>query len=978
MPLLSNGQELFSMLEKSQLLDEEYIAKLRPQMEKHKQTDPKKLAATLLKNQLITEYQAKQLVNGKYKGFYLARYKLMELLGMGGMGRVYLAEQISMERLVAIKLINIDKGKKQHEQALARFKREAKAVAALHHPNIIQAFDFSDENGLPYIVMEYVEGIDTARIVHKFGPIHWQQAAEYGRQAAEGLQHAHKAGLVHRDIKPGNLLVDSSGHVKILDLGLVSAFDQKKDDSLTVDQDQLGTVDYIAPEQAIDSKNVDARADIYSLGATLYSIMTGRILYPDKTTAQKLLLHQTTDPEPMTNLVKGIPAELAAVIMRMLAKKPEQRFQSAKEVADALRPFAQPKSPPYELNAIKYSRAVYEGFLGKSPDAAKITVPTLGSPEVEKPTGDAKAGASQMGGKLRQASMINAGSSDPALEDFSMAGEDYTQLAMEMPSMVRKKKKKKKKSDVTPIQIIAVVGSLLGLMLAGWLGSNAIRAFGKTDNAGYVPPVQPVTPSTSGPPAPSAPAPSKPSIAVPKNPTDAASYRSIDLSSGANTLTTEGMFNSTTNLSETMVFQDWGAKVFENVPFQLISPGPNKPNAIMLHGTSGAQAPKKARQVSIPVKSSAQVIHLLSGVAGYGHPMTSDPVTALVVRLRYDDGQTEEHRFINGRHFADYIRRNDVPDSVFAFDLNGKQLRYLWLNPKRSNTIDRIEFIKEGDNAIAPIILAMTVQVPSGAKNASDRTHVRSNTRASRPILPNKEVVSENSWRDALTRRLADPDLVACYTFEKSTISGDAVQNQAKATEGKLALKLVGPKVTAGRFSGKSSIRFNPLGTAHRAEISAEESKLLALDGQFTIAIWFKISQFDKTFQTLISKGDHSWRVQRAGDTNCLALHVDTEPRMLHELNGSYVVNDTRWHQVVAVNSPATNSMKLYMDGYLDVEMPWTLKPSATNFPVWLGDNAESNTPRGFDGWIDEVAVWKKELDALEVKRLFLSGNPEQ
>ncbi len=418
--------------------------------------------------------------------------------------------------------------------------------------------------------------------------------------------------------------------------------------------------------------------------------------------------------------------------------------------------------------------------------------------------------------------------------------------------------------------------------------------------------------------------------------------------------------------------------MFENVPFQLISPGPNKPNAIMLHGTSGSQAPKKARQVSIPVKSSAQVIHLLSGVAGYGHPMTSDPVTALVVRLRYDDGQTEEHRFINGRHFADYIRRNDVPDSVFAFDLNGKQLRYLWLNPKRSNTIDRIEFIKEGDNAIAPIILAMTVQVPSGAKNASDRTHVRSNTRASRPILPNKEVVSENAWRDALTRRLADPDLVACYTFEKSTISGDAVQNQAKATEGKLALKLVGPKVTAGRFSGKSSIRFNPQGTAHRAEISAEESKLLALDGQFTIAIWFKISQFDKTFQTLISKGDHSWRVQRTGDTNCLALHVDTEPRMLHELNGSYVVNDTRWHQVVAVNSPATNSMKLYMDGYLDVEMPWTLKPSTTNHPVWLGDNAEPNFPRGFDGWIDEVAIWKKELDALEVKRLFLSGNPEQ
>lgn len=978
MPLLSNGQELFSMLEKSQLLDEEYIAKLRPQMEKHKQTDPKKLAATLLKNQLITEYQAKQLVNGKYKGFYLARFKLMELLGMGGMGRVYLAEQISMERLVAIKLINIDKGKKQHEQALARFKREAKAVAALHHPNIIQAFDFSDENGLPYIVMEYVEGIDTARIVHKFGPIPWQQAAEYGRQAAEGLQHAHKAGLVHRDIKPGNLLVDSSGHVKILDLGLVSAFDQKKDDSLTVDQDQLGTVDYIAPEQAIDSKNVDARADIYSLGATLYSIMTGRILYPDKTTAQKLLLHQTTDPEPMPNLVKGIPAELAAVISRMLAKKPEQRFQSAQEVADALKAFAQPKSPPYELNAIKYSRAVYEGFLGKSPEAAKITVPTLGSPEVEKPTAGAREAASQMGGKLRQASMINAGSSDPALDDFSMAGDDYTQLAMEMPSVVRKKKKKKK-DQVTPIQIVAVVGSLLGLMLAGWMGSNAIRAFGKTDAPAYVLPLQSAPPSGPGPAVPAAtPAPVAAAIAVPANPVEATAYQPIDIASVANSLTTEGMFNSPTDMHETMVFQDWGPKVFEHVPFQLITPLPGKPNAIMLHGTIGAQAPQKPKLVTIPINAPAKAIHLLSGVAGYGYPMTGDPLTALVVRLRYDDGQTEEHQFINGRHFADYIKRTDVPESVFAFDLNGKQLRYLWLNPKRPNSIQSIEFAKDSNNGVCPIIMAMTVQLPDGAGKPADRTHVRSTDRASRPILLNKESVTENAWRDSMARMLADPELLACYTFDESTIAGDVVNNQAKSTENKLALKLIGPKVSAGRFPGKRSIRFNPQGTAHRAELTPEDSSVLALDGNFTVAIWFKIDQFSKEFQTLISKGDHSWRIHRAGTTNCLALHIDADARAIHELNGSYVVNDSRWHQLVAVNSPATNSMRLYMDGFLDIEMPWTVKPPANSFAVWLGDNSETAGQRGFDGWIDEVAIWKKDLDALEVKRLFLRGNPEQ
>ena len=479
----ANGQEFFELLERSQLLDAEVIAKLRPQMQPHGQTEAKRLATTLLKNQLITEYQAKQMLAGKYKGFYLARYKILELLGAGGMGRVYLSEQLSMERLVAIKLISLPKSKKRQEQALARFKREAKAVATLRHSNIIQAFDFAEEHGMPYIVMEYIEGMDTAKIVQKFGPIPWQQVAEYGRQAAEGLEHAHMAGLVHRDIKPGNLLVDSKGQVKILDLGLVSAFDEKSDDSLTVDQDQLGTVDYIAPEQALDSKNVDARADIYSLGATLYAIMTGRILYPDKTTTQKLLLHQTTAPEPIANFVKNVPPELAEIIGKMLAKKPEERYQSAQEVAAALKSFAEPKSPPYELSAIKYRRAFYEEFLGKSPEPNQITVPTLGSPEVDKSPATPPDGASSSSGKLRQASMINAGSSDPALDDFTMSGDDYTQLAMEMPSLVdrKKKRKAKKKSQQAKTKWLALGGVALGLMATAWLVSFALRAMGKVD-----------------------------------------------------------------------------------------------------------------------------------------------------------------------------------------------------------------------------------------------------------------------------------------------------------------------------------------------------------------------------------------------------------------------------------------------------------------------------------------------------------------
>ena len=789
----ANGQEFFELLEKSQLLDAEVIAKLRPQMQPHGQTEAKRLATTLLKNQLITEYQAKQMLAGKYKGFYLARYKILELLGAGGMGRVYLSEQLSMERLVAIKLISLPKSKKRQEQALARFKREAKAVATLRHSNIIQAFDFAEEHGMPYIVMEYIEGMDTAKIVQKFGPIPWKQVAEYGRQAAEGLEHAHMAGLVHRDIKPGNLLVDSKGQVKILDLGLVSAFDEKSDDSLTVDQDQLGTVDYIAPEQALDSKNVDARADIYSLGATLYSIMTGRILYPDKTTTQKLLLHQTTDPEPITKFVKDVPPELAGIIGKMLAKKPDERYQSAQEVAAALKTFAEPKSPPYELSAIKYRRAFYEEFLGKSPEPNQITVPTLGSPEVDKSAATPQDGASSSSGKLRQASMINAGSSDPVLDDFTMTGDDYTQLAMEMPSLVERKKKRKgkKKSNRTQKNWLALGGVVLGLMGTAWLTSITLRAMGKTDEPSF----QPTQASTTTP---------SPEAAKPPTPPD----------------------------------------------------------------TTPPQPP------------------------------------------------------------------------------------------------------------VVPAVATPTPPQPAGPP---PQKHIASEEISSRPILISKETASEETWRGALFKTLSDPDLLVCYTFDESSISGDIVKNQARSTTGKYDLKLVGPKVSNGRFPGKKSIRFNPAGVPHRAEISPADSEQLQLEDRFTIALWFKIDTFHKMWQTLIAKGDSGWRVHRNQETNRLALHVSTADNSIYELNGSYVTNDTRWHQIVCVNSPQSNSMKIYMDGFLDIEMPGTVHPAKNPFPVWMGEGSEPGKGnRSFDGWIDEVAIWKRDLDVMEVKRMFTSGNPAQ
>ena len=207
-----------------------------------------------------------------------------------------------MRRRCAIKVLP---AKRVHDSSyLARFHREAQAVAALDHVNIVRAYDVDKETEkdaeIHFLVMEYVNGRDLLDIVTKDGPMKFAQAADYIRQAADGLTHAHQAGMVHRDIKPGNLLVNENQVVKILDLGLARFFGAEEDDeeSLTVAHDEkvLGTADYLAPEQALDSHGVDARADIYSLGCTFYFLLTGHPPFTEGTLAQRLMAHQTKEP----------------------------------------------------------------------------------------------------------------------------------------------------------------------------------------------------------------------------------------------------------------------------------------------------------------------------------------------------------------------------------------------------------------------------------------------------------------------------------------------------------------------------------------------------------------------------------------------------------------------------------------------------------------------------------------------------------
>jgi len=332
-------EKFLELVAKSGLIEETELSSatttLRDEAGKWKTDDAGVVGNHLVEAGLLTEWQRDKLLDGRYKGFSLGKYKLLSHLGTGGMSSVYLARHTRMQRQVAIKVL--PQSRVEDASYLERFTREAQAVAALSHPNIVHAYDVDNDGNVHYLVMEYVEGRDLQRLVNDEGPLAYQTAADYIAQAAEGLAHAHDAGLIHRDVKPANLLVDSKGTVKLLDLGL-ARFSAEDETSLTVanEENVLGTADYLAPEQAINSHQVDLRADIYSLGCTLYFLLTGHPPFPEGSLAQRLLMHQTKQPTSIFKDRPDAPPGLVQICERMMSKKREQRYQNAGEVRQAL------------------------------------------------------------------------------------------------------------------------------------------------------------------------------------------------------------------------------------------------------------------------------------------------------------------------------------------------------------------------------------------------------------------------------------------------------------------------------------------------------------------------------------------------------------------------------------------------------------------------------------------------------------------
>jgi serine/threonine protein kinase len=328
--------------------------------------DSRVLARTLLQRGWLTPYQVNQLLQGRGQELLLGPYLLLERLGEGGAGQVFKARHQKMGRVVALKLIR--KELLADAEIVSRFYREIQVLSQLNHPNVVHAFDagpLPPARGTPvpathFLAMEYVEGTDLGRLVKQGGPLPALQACAYIRQAALGLQHAHQRGLVHRDIKPHNLIMSvRDGLIKVADLGLARLPRATSDEvtaalsggqaggTLTPQNAVLmGTADYLAPEQAVDFHSADIRADIYSLGCTLYYLLTGRPPFPAATLAEKVLRHQQAEPPDLQKLRADVPTGLVPIARRMLAKRPADRYQTPGQVADALAEVSESAGPP--------------------------------------------------------------------------------------------------------------------------------------------------------------------------------------------------------------------------------------------------------------------------------------------------------------------------------------------------------------------------------------------------------------------------------------------------------------------------------------------------------------------------------------------------------------------------------------------------------------------------------------------------------
>lgn len=324
---------------------------------------PEELARRLVQERWLTRFQAEQLLAGRFRELRIGPYVITDLIGVGGMGAVYAAEHVETRQSAAVKVLSALF--KQDAGMRTRFRLEARAGQMVDHPNLVKtlAYGVTDDvfGEMDYMVMELFRGIALHELLSLHGPLTWSLACDIAVQAAAGLQHLHERGLIHRDVKPDNLLMDNAGRVKLIDYGLAltreavrggKVVEDGEEFSLTMlfGHDCLGTPDYMAPEQAADSVAADLPSDVYALGCTLFTMLTGRRPYQAATKQQLLEAHRTQPTPRLSQMLPTIPPGLDAAVARMMAKSPQERFASMEEVVLAIAPYAarQPVRFQYE------------------------------------------------------------------------------------------------------------------------------------------------------------------------------------------------------------------------------------------------------------------------------------------------------------------------------------------------------------------------------------------------------------------------------------------------------------------------------------------------------------------------------------------------------------------------------------------------------------------------------------------------------
>ncbi len=373
-------ETFLNLLEESNLLSADEFRAVTEKFRLENYAAPKDLAQSLVTEKILTRYQGERLLAGRMRGFFISRYKVLEVLGFGGMGSLYLAKDTETDAPVALKVLN-DKCRNDTGM-LTRLKLEATAGGRVSHPHVVKTINFDDSGAVCFIAMEFVKGISLLELVLlKQKSLSAMQACDVIYQAALGLESAHQAEIVHRDLKPENLIIDSQGFVKVLDFGLALLKDNPDAEfslAMIFGHGCVGTPEYIAPEQTQDDQIVDHRADIYSLGGTFYFLLTGKLPFPKGTAAQKMKNHRQTSPEPISKFAPKVSKNIVAIVEKMMAKQPEDRYQSMAEVADALKPYTKRQHVEFRFNKI-VSQRVKDAKARSRIAQSSITKPQLSS-----------------------------------------------------------------------------------------------------------------------------------------------------------------------------------------------------------------------------------------------------------------------------------------------------------------------------------------------------------------------------------------------------------------------------------------------------------------------------------------------------------------------------------------------------------------------------------------------------------------------